>query len=63
MLLQLNFKSGKAVYLQVVEQAMLKAVSTFLEHRHYSIEDVLGAAKAKVANSITIENGTYADSA
>jgi hypothetical protein len=50
-------------YLQVVEQAMLKAVSTFLEHRHYSIEDVLGAAKAKVANSITIENGTYADSA
>ena len=58
------FQDADAIrYLQIVEQAMFKAVSTFLEHRHYSIEDVLGAAKAKVANSITIENGTFVNSA
>lgn len=58
------FQEADAIrYMQVVEQALFKAIGTFLERRHYSIEDVLGAAKAKISSSITIENGTFVNTA
>ena len=50
-------------YTKIVEQAFFKAVGTFLESRHYSIVDVLGVAKEKISNSITIANGTFVNSA
>jgi len=58
------FQEADAVrYIQVVEQAFFTAIGTFLQERHYSIADVLGAAKERISNTITIENGTFVNSA
>lgn len=50
-------------YTQVIEQTIFKAIGTFLEDRHYSIDDVLGAAKANVVSHINIQNGNFTNSA
>ena len=61
---QTFFQEADAVrYIQIVEQAFFTAIGTFLQERHYSIADVLGVAKEKISNSITIENGTFVNSA
>ncbi|WP_344421329.1 hypothetical protein [Pseudonocardia ailaonensis] len=58
------FQEADAVrYMTILEQAFFAAVQSFLESRHYSVDDVLGAAKAKISNSITIQNGTFHNSA
>jgi hypothetical protein len=61
---QVFFQEADAVrYIQVVEQAFFTAVGTFLKERHYSVADVLGAAKEKISNTITIQDGTFVNSA
>jgi hypothetical protein len=50
-------------YVGVLEQAIFSAISSFLRERHYSVEDVLGAAKARINNSVTFHNSTVVNSA
>jgi hypothetical protein len=59
------FQDADAVrYLTLVEQALFRAVGEFLQARGYSITEVLSAARSRIANnSITINGGTFTNSA
>jgi hypothetical protein len=58
------FQDADAVrYLKLVEQAMFRAVSEFLADRGYAIDDVMAQARARIAGNITINGGTFSNSA
>jgi hypothetical protein len=50
-------------YVGLLEQAIFSAISSFLRERNYSVEDVLGVAKARINNSMTFNNSTVTNSA
>ena len=52
-----------ARYIKLVEQAVFRAVGEFLEVRGYSINDVLTVARTRIAGNITINGGTFTNSA
>jgi hypothetical protein len=59
------FQDADAIrYVQLVEQAMFRAVGDFLQARGYSVTEVLSAASTRVTNnSITVTGGTFTNSA
>jgi len=50
-------------YIQIVEQVIFRAVSKFLSERGYSVVDVLEAARSNIVNNMTIQGGTFNNSA
>jgi len=59
------FQDADAIrYVKLVEQALFRSVSNFLEARGYSISEVLDVARTRIAqNNFTITGGTFNNSA
>jgi hypothetical protein len=59
------FQDADAIrYVKLIEQALFRSVSQFLEARGYSISEVLDVARTRIAqNNFTITGGTFNNSA
>jgi hypothetical protein len=59
------FQDADAIrYVKLIEQALFRSVSHFLDARGYSISEVLDVARTRIAqNNFTITGGTFNNSA